>query len=959
MTGTAPDFQAAGRLIGERRRALGLPKNEAARQARLSNTTWRLIEAGANHNPTDETLVRIARVIQIEPELVLQAWGRGGASPRTGDEETRAGNERAAGGPTTTLPPLPITLPPTRTPYFTGRDDSLGDIANHLETWTGRVVPLVISGFAGVGKTTLAREYLVRNRGAYEDVWWIQLDEPGARRRGFDRLAAKLGIAGPGREPVEGGGDGRGDGRGDGEAGFASHLLSSLVASGRRWLVVLDGADSATDVERFLPDVRDRSTAGVRLMLTSRQGAGWHLAKTLPLGPLSIGDAVQFLRRRSGYEGAEVTEARQARAAEALAEELGCLPLALERAGSYVDDTGISLATFLDLVRELVRSDRLTELLDPGSGGPGWDPLAGLDRIRPHAPDLLRLLAFLAPDPISPAHLTRHAGLLPAPLSGELQTGLLGIGTAVGALRRRSLVTLDANGLHVHRLIQASVRRSLTDAERTRWAAAALGVLDEAFPTPDGGAATQATGDELLPHARAVVGHARLNGVGGQVGGRLLGRVAEHCRLAGRLVPARRLAEEAIGLLGADDPDAIPVHTTLALVLIDLGDVWTARRELGRARGLAGGRDRLDPATALLDAVHAATEAHIGQYDDAVAGLGPVCDYLVALPAASRTVETAAVMTAVGTALRLLDDVDKARVWHGEALAIRRASHLSSLQYDAGLDCYGLAAIELRRGRMHRAAYWYEEGLEIYGALYGDAPHPRLGDGWRGLAVVKRRIGDVDGARAELVKARRAYAIAYGDGGDAEREAGGRQAPDHPALRAVDNQLELLGDLLAAGGAKRTEPVVTRADATRRYGERLLAIGNRARGFENDAEAVTALRLGHHLLGHHGVERREIEESIASFERSTSLAGAESLVGLQARLSMGQALERLNDVAGALEAYRAIIDATDPGPGSGGRGAGRGVNGRHPSGPERIRALAEARVRELAAADGTGALAAT
>ncbi len=81
MTGSRPDWAAVGRIIGEGRRALGLPKNEAARQARLSNTTWRLLEAGANHNPNDETLVRIAKVIDVDPTLLLQAAGRGKRRP--------------------------------------------------------------------------------------------------------------------------------------------------------------------------------------------------------------------------------------------------------------------------------------------------------------------------------------------------------------------------------------------------------------------------------------------------------------------------------------------------------------------------------------------------------------------------------------------------------------------------------------------------------------------------------------------------------------------------------------------------------------------------------------------------------------------------------------------------------------------------------------------------------------
>jgi transcriptional regulator with XRE-family HTH domain len=61
------DWVAVGAWLGEHRRRLGLSKNEASRRARVSNTTWRQIEAGQNDHPTDETLVRMARALMLDP----------------------------------------------------------------------------------------------------------------------------------------------------------------------------------------------------------------------------------------------------------------------------------------------------------------------------------------------------------------------------------------------------------------------------------------------------------------------------------------------------------------------------------------------------------------------------------------------------------------------------------------------------------------------------------------------------------------------------------------------------------------------------------------------------------------------------------------------------------------------------------------------------------------------------
>lgn len=65
------DWARVGAYIGEHRRRLGLSKNEASRRARVSNTTWRQIEAGQNDHPTDETLVRMARALMLDPGDLL------------------------------------------------------------------------------------------------------------------------------------------------------------------------------------------------------------------------------------------------------------------------------------------------------------------------------------------------------------------------------------------------------------------------------------------------------------------------------------------------------------------------------------------------------------------------------------------------------------------------------------------------------------------------------------------------------------------------------------------------------------------------------------------------------------------------------------------------------------------------------------------------------------------------
>jgi transcriptional regulator with XRE-family HTH domain len=65
------DWGSIGAWIAEQRQAAGLSTTEAARQARVSKATWTQLEAGHKHRPTDETLIRVAHALSIEPAEML------------------------------------------------------------------------------------------------------------------------------------------------------------------------------------------------------------------------------------------------------------------------------------------------------------------------------------------------------------------------------------------------------------------------------------------------------------------------------------------------------------------------------------------------------------------------------------------------------------------------------------------------------------------------------------------------------------------------------------------------------------------------------------------------------------------------------------------------------------------------------------------------------------------------
>ncbi|MEH0580050.1 hypothetical protein QBA54_37435 [Streptomyces sp. B21-108] len=62
---------------------------------------------------------------------------------------------------------------PPRNPLFTGRDELLHLLRQHLRPGTPTVRPEVMYGTGRVGKTQLAIEYASRHQSPYDDMKWL------------------------------------------------------------------------------------------------------------------------------------------------------------------------------------------------------------------------------------------------------------------------------------------------------------------------------------------------------------------------------------------------------------------------------------------------------------------------------------------------------------------------------------------------------------------------------------------------------------------------------------------------------------------------------------------------------------------------------------------------------------------------------------------------------------------
>jgi hypothetical protein len=261
-----------------------------------------------------------------------------------------------------------------------------------------------------------------------------------------------------------------------------------------------------------------------------------------------------------------------------------------------VQATGTSLARYLPLFRS-----RQADLLARGqAAGHPADVAAtlglALSRLAgevPAATRLMRLLAFLAPEPVPLTLLLtgEHAAASPGPALAGVIGPLLGdpvaAGDAITELRRYSLIARAGDGLVlVHRLVQAMTRAQLAAEEAGQWVQAAATLIEAAVPADPQQPAAWPTYAVLLPHARAV-----LNLTSGG-----MRRIASYLGYSGSYPAARDQFRQIADAYTADDACG-PEHS----------DTLGARHELalwtGEAGDKSGARDQLAALLPIYDRV--------------------------------------------------------------------------------------------------------------------------------------------------------------------------------------------------------------------------------------------------------------------------------------------------------------------------------------------------------------------
>ncbi|MFC9023706.1 FxSxx-COOH system tetratricopeptide repeat protein [Streptomyces anthocyanicus] len=473
-----------------------------------------------------------------------------------------------------------------RNPHFTGREALISRIREGLLGGRQAVVQ-ALHGLGGIGKTQIALEYAHRFASQYDTVWWIDAAQADQILVRYTELAARLGIAKP-------------------EAG-AEHNARTLLEhlhTQDRWLIILDNADDPHDFEGLIP------TGPGHVLITSRN-PGWNdRVHSLNLGVFARSDSLAYLSAR--MPGITPDQAG------GLADDLGDLPLALAQAVGVIT-SGMTLDRYRHLLTEK------TAKLMANGGPPGYPaPLAAAVDIatnrlagdHPDASDLLRLGAFLGPEPIPTAWLEAVRDRLSTIAVDP--DDIMWPQTALQPLARYGLARVDHETFQIHRLTQAILRDRSGQADTVRSeddVATILTTVDPGDPdTPAAWPRWAAYTTHLAARKDTATSRPELR--------QALVRAARYLIKSGQERTARDLIsalhESWTGVLGEDHPHTLDSAHYLGHVISYFGQYGEARRmhedTLERRRRTLGEDhpDTLDSAHSLAAGLH-----HLGQYGEA------------------------------------------------------------------------------------------------------------------------------------------------------------------------------------------------------------------------------------------------------------------------------------------------------------------------------------------------------
>lgn len=601
-------------------------------------------------------------------------------------------------------------VPFPRNPFFTGREAILETLYSQLcpEHTAALTQSIGLSGLGGVGKTQIALEYAYRYALDYSAVLWV-----GAETE--EQLLADLGYIASTLQLPE---------CGEKDVSQVAAAVGRWLSMHKAWLLIWDNLEEPAMLARFLPAVRQGS-----ILITTRCQALGTLAQGINLLPLAPDEGILFLLRRGKVLAPDAHKVQIQQFAQSLPEEYaatsrlvemtGALPLALDQAGAYIDETGCSLAAYLQRYeqQEIVLLSRRGKPTQAHPQSVATTLLLSMERLHresPPAAALLGVCAFFSASAIPEEVFTRGAKYLGAELE-PLEQSPSQFDQVLAQLRRFSLVQRHATmrTLSLHRLVQRVVREQMCQNKQTLWQQRIVSALNELLPevTVESSTEIWQCYERFLSHVLTVTA-ALSNPQDEGTLAHLLWKTADYLRVRGNYEQVEALYKRAICLLEqAQGPD----HLQLVYPLRGLADLYVQQGQNEQAECL------------LRRALHLQEQTQ-----------GP------------EHPQVAVLLVNLGILLKNRGQGEEAGRLYERSLAIQTQA-LGPDHPQLMKSLYNLARLRLIQGSMEQAEYLLQRAVQIGEHTWG-AEHPSLA--YPLNALVELYLVQEKDAQAEMLSLR-------------------------------------------------------------------------------------------------------------------------------------------------------------------------------------------------------------
>lgn len=204
----------------------------------------------------------------------------------------------------------------------------------------------VLAGLSGVGKSSLAADYVADQADFYDWIFWVDGENAHSLLTSFRRIAGFLhagDVSGSYQVPA---------------AQVRDDVHAELSRLAGRWAIIFDDVGDQRQTEPWIPRIGRGNIIVTSIDSTARHGT----ATVINVGVMEENEATELLRRRLRINDSDCD--RYTDKLRRLANGLSCWPLALELASGYMDTCGISVDDvdrYLDQlkIRSLADADSL------------------------------------------------------------------------------------------------------------------------------------------------------------------------------------------------------------------------------------------------------------------------------------------------------------------------------------------------------------------------------------------------------------------------------------------------------------------------------------------------------------------------------------------------------------------------------------------------------------------------